>query len=76
MRGGSKSALPDKNNTSTVQGNGGGELCPHASTIIIPVQYKEMGGGGGYAHTPRHNTCTVQTFTNPVEARVKHDIDL
>ena len=52
MGRGAMPTLLDENNTCTVQGNGGGELCLHASTRITPVQYKEM-VGGGYAHTPR-----------------------
>ena len=51
----------DENNTCTVQGNGGGELCPHASTRIAPVQYKETGGGGAMpTRLDGNNTCTVQ----------------
>ena len=93
-------ALLDENHTCIVQGNGGGRLCPHASTKITHVQYKEMGGGamptrvdekntctrystrkwgGGGAMPKRLNensTCKVQIYTNPVGARVEHDIDL
>ena len=32
----------DENNTCIAQGNGGRGLCPHASTKITPIQYKEM----------------------------------
>ena len=66
----------DENNTCTVQGNGGGELCPHASTRITPVQYKEMGGGDMPTRLDENNTCTVQTYINSVGARVEHDIHL
>ena len=41
-----------------------------------PVQYKEMGGGAMPTRLDEKNTCTVQTYTNPVGARVEHDIEL
>ena len=53
-------ALLDENHTCTVQGNGGGRLCPHASTKITPAQYKEMGGGAMPTRVDEKNTCTVQ----------------
>ena len=55
----------------------GGGLCPCSSTGITPVQYNEMGEGGGAKPTRLDgSTCMVQTYTNSVGARVRNDIDL
>ena len=53
----------DENNTCTVQGNGEGELCPHAPTRITSVQYKEM-GRGSYVVTTRNSTERSHPFYN------------
>ena len=38
---------------------------------------KKWGGGGAMpTRLDDNNTCTAQTYTNPVGVRVKHDIDL
>ena len=56
--------LLDENNTCTVQKNEGvGGVCPHASTRMTPVQYKEMGGGAMPTRLDEKNTCTQYKHT-------------
>ena len=79
VQGNGEGVMPtrlDENNTCIVHGNWGGGLCPHASTRITPLQFKEMGGGAMPTRLDDIDVCTVQTYTNPVGSRVERNIDL